>query len=343
MKGRSESERKYLMPAEWERHDATWLAWPKDPLTFPPEILETVEEIYAEMVGALANGEKVNVLVDDERARRRASDIIGDSANIVYHKVKTADVWIRDYGPIFVRSGEGLTATKWRFNAWGDKYDELKPDDAAGLSVAEAAGYPIVSPGVVLEGGSIDTNGRGTCLTTEQCLLNKNRNPGLSKGEIEMRLQRYLGFDNVVWLKEGITGDDTDGHVDDIARFVGPDTVICMTEGDPNDSNYHALRKNLELLEGSSDERGNGLNVVTIDMPKKKVGGAERLPASYANFYIGNDVVLVPIFDDVNDGAALSKLSGAFPGRKVIGLNCESLVYGFGGIHCVTQQQPSIA
>jgi len=340
MKRSSESgEGKYVMPAEWERHDATWLAWPKDPLTFPPDILGTVEDTYAKMVRALARGEKVNVLVDDEKAKRRVSDIVGGSTNVLYHQVKTADVWMRDYGPVFVRSDEGLTATKWRFN----KYEELKADDGAGLKVAEIAGYPIVTPGIVLEGGSIDTNGRGTCLTTEQCLLNKNRNPRLSRGEIESHLRRFLGFSNFVWLSEGIVGDDTDGHVDDVARFVGPDTVVCMVENDPRDANHAPLKKNLELLESARDERGRRLKVVTVEMPKKKVGGEERLPASYANFYIGNAVVLVPVFDDVNDKAALAKLKAAFPEREVMGLNCESLVYGFGGIHCVTQQQPSIA
>jgi agmatine deiminase len=343
MKERQETGERYLMPAEWERHEATWLAWPKNPLTFPPEILGTVEDTYAKMVRALARGEKVNVLVDDEKARKRVSGIVGDVPNVVYHRVKTADVWMRDYGPIFVRRGDSLTATKWRFNAWGDKYEELKADDSAGLRVAEIAGYPVVSPGIVLEGGSIDTNGRGTCLTTEQCLLNKNRNPALSRTQIESHLKRFMGFDNIVWLKEGIVGDDTDGHVDDIARFVGSDTVVCMVERDAGDANHAALKRNLDLLEDARDERGRKLKIVTVDMPKKKVGGEERLPASYANFYIANAVVLVPVFGDANDGAALAKMKGVFPGREVIGLNCESLVYGFGGIHCVTQQQPAVA
>jgi agmatine deiminase len=230
---------------------------------------------------------------------------------------------------------------KWRFNAWGDKYDELKADNFVGLEVARRVGCPILEPNLVLEGGSIDTNGRGTCLTTEQCLLNKNRNPDRTMGEIEATLRRYLGFTNLVWLKEGIVGDDTDGHIDDIARFIDQRTVVCMVEHDPTDENFHALGENRALLERATDEEGRPLRVVPIEMPKKKVGGNERLPASYANFFIGNSAVLVPIFDDVNDDAAVSILKSAFPGKEIVGINCEALVYGFGGIHCVTQQQPS--
>lgn len=228
------------------------------------------------------------------------------------------------------------------FNAWGNKYDELLADNRAGMDVARASGVEVLEPGVVLEGGSIDTNGRGTCLTTEQCLLNRNRNPQLTREQIEGYLHRYLGFTNIVWLKEGIAGDDTDGHVDDIARFVADRSVVCMVEEDPRDENYEALRQNLALLRAARDEQGRDLEVVPVQMPRKNVGGDERLPASYANFYIGNSVVLVPTFDDVNDGPALEKIAEAFPGRKVVGIDCQALVYGFGGIHCVTQQQPSV-
>jgi len=329
------------MPAEWDRHDATWISWPKDPLTFPPEILGAVEGIYVKMARTLARGERVEILVDDEPMERRVYEMVGYSPNIVYHRIKTADVWMRDYGPIFVRGQGGMSAVKWRFNAWGDKYDELKADDFSGLEVARTVGCPILEPGLVLEGGSIDTNGRGTCLTTEQCLLNKNRNPSLTKGQIEEALRSYLGFSNLVWLKEGIVGDDTDGHIDDIARFVDERTVVCMVEHDPADENFHSLQNNLALLGEARDVEGRPLRVMPIEMPKKKVGGEERLPASYANFYIGNSAVLLPTFDDVKDGAAISTLKSAFPGREVVGINCEALVYGFGGIHCVTQQQPS--
>jgi agmatine deiminase len=331
----------YLMPAEWEAHERTWLAWPKDPLTFPPEVIGRVEETYRVMVAALTAGESVDLLVDDEAMERRVSGILGANERVRFHRIRTADVWMRDYGPIFARRGDGaLAAIKWRFNAWGNKYDELLADNVAGMGVARASGAEILEPGIVLEGGSIDTNGRGSCLTTEQCLLNENRNPQLSREEIEQWLGRYLGFNNFIWLKEGIAGDDTDGHIDDIARFVGERRIVCMVENDPGDENFEALRRNVELLAGARDERGRDVEVIPVPMPHKKVGGDERLPASYSNFYVGNSVVLVPTFDDVNDRAALEALEEAFRGRRVVGINCEALVYGFGGIHCVTQQQP---
>lgn len=329
------------MPAEWARHRSTWLSWPKDPATFPPEIIGRVEQAYTTMVESLAKGEVVNILVDDETMERRVSSLLGGGRNVVFRRIKSADVWMRDYGPIFVGDGRGsLVATKWTFNAWGDKYDDLKPDNMAGLEVARAAGYKVLQTGIVLEGGSIDTNGLGTCLTTEQCLLNKNRNPSMDRAKIEGALEKHLGFDNVVWLKDGIVGDDTDGHIDDIARFVDERTAICMVEPDPSDANFRALQRNYELLTQAEDQEGRSIKVVGIEMPKKKVGGEERLPASYANFYVGNSAVLVPTFDDANDDAALSTIGKAFPGRKAVGINCEALVYGFGGIHCVTQQEP---
>lgn len=335
---------RYRMPAEWERHDSTWVAWPKDPLTFPEDVIGRVEEVYEKMVSALSSGERVNVLVDDDKMERRVSSLIGPSTRVRYHRIRTADVWTRDYGPIFVRQRDGKSAaTKWVFNAWGNKYEELLRDNDAGIAIARAAGTAVVETGMVLEGGSIDSNGLGTCLTTEQCLLNPNRNPGMSKQQIERKLERYLGFTNLVWLKQGIAGDDTDGHIDDIARFVGEGKVICMVEDDPSDENYGPLRGDLELLEAARDERGRELDVIPVSMPRRKVGGRERLPASYANFFVGNSSVLVPTFDDANDDPALSTIASAFPGRKVVGIDCRALVYGFGSIHCVTQQQPSPA
>ncbi|MDA4135142.1 MAG: agmatine deiminase family protein, partial [Thaumarchaeota archaeon] len=308
------------MPAEWERHEGTWLAWPKDPLTFPEEIVGRVEEAYRSMVVGLNPGERVDLLVDDEAMERRVSAFLGGHPNVSYHTIRTADVWMRDYGPIFVREPDGtLVAVKWIFNAWGNKYDELLADNRAGMEVARISGVEVLEPGIVLEGGSIDANGRGTCLTTEQCLLNRNRNPQLTKEQIQGYLTRFLGFTNFVWLKEGIAGDDTDGHVDDIARFVGERRVICMVEEDPRDENFEALKENLAVLRAARDERGRNLEVIPISMPRKKVGGEERLPASYANFYVGNSAVLVPTFDDVNDRPALEKIAAEFPGRKVVG------------------------
>ncbi|MDA4116729.1 MAG: agmatine deiminase family protein, partial [Thaumarchaeota archaeon] len=299
---------------------------------------------YVEMIDALATGERVDLLVDDEDTEARVRSMLS-ARNVRFHQIKSADVWIRDYGPIFVKKGgrEGrVTATKWKFNAWGAKYDDLFADDETGLEIAESTGLEIFRTGIVLEGGSIDVNGKGALLTTEQCLLNKNRNPRMGKAEIEQYLRDYLGTTNIVWLGRGIAGDDTDGHVDDISRFVGEDTVVCMTEEDPRDENHVVLKRNHELLSKCRDSEGRRLEVIPIAMPRKLAADDGRLPASYANFYIGNSVVLMPVFgDEKNDTRAIETLSGLLPRRKVVPINCRELVYGFGGIHCITQQQPA--
>jgi agmatine deiminase len=265
---------------------------------------------------------------------------------VVFHTSKSADVWIRDYGPIFVkRTGRGsasVAATKWKFNSWGNKYDDLLMDDATGSEIARSAGLKTFETGVVLEGGSIDANGRGTLLTTEQCLLNKNRNPQLGKAKLEELLHDFLGVSSFVWLERGIEGDDTDGHVDDVARFVDENTVVCMTEEDPGDANHEVLERNQAILKGHRDEQGRRLEVVPIAMPREIGADGGRLPASYANFYIGNSAVLVPVFGDAKgDSDALEALSEFFHGRKMVPVDCRALVYGLGGIHCVTQQQPA--
>lgn len=329
------------MPAEWEKHEATWLSWPKDPLTFPEDIIERVEEIYVEIIEALRIGERVEVLVNDAKTEERVSSMLSSKGNVRFHNIKSADVWMRDYGPIFVKNSE-VAITKWIFNAWGRKYDELLKDDLTGMQISKVTGLKIFEPKIVLEGGSIDTNGARTCLTTRQCLLNRNRNPSLDEKEIEKYLRDYLGFTNFIWLSTGIAGDDTDGHVDDVARFVNEDTVVCMIEKDKKDENFAALAKNYDLLRRSKDASGRQLKVVAIDMPRKVETVDGRLPASYANFYIGNSAVLVPTFGDPKrDPAALTTIESFFPGRKVVGIDCKELVYGFGGIHCVTQQQPA--
>lgn len=342
MEGNTPKNLGYRMPAEWEKHQATWLAWPKDPETFPKGIIEPVEAAYVKMIEALAAGEIVNVLVDDKEMEEKASNMINISKNVFFHHIRTADVWMRDYGPIFIRKSNQVAATKWIFNSWGNKYEELKKDNEAGMEIAKLIKNKIFEPGIVLEGGSIDTNGLGTCITTEQCLLNKNRNPHLNKGQIEGYLSNNLGFTNMIWLKEGIAGDDTDGHVDDIARFVNKNTIICMTEGSASDENYKALSENINLLEKSFDQDGKKLRVICMPMPRRVVVLGRRVPASYANFYIGNSAVILPIFNDKNDEKAISIIGKLFPDRTVVGVDCEALAYGYGGIHCVTQQQPSI-
>jgi len=331
------------MPAEWAKHESTWLSWPKNPLTFPPAIVSKVEAAYVEMIDALGRGERVDLLVDDERTEDRVRSMLS-SKSVTFRRIKSADVWIRDYGPIFAKGGRGqaVAATKWEFNAWGSKYDDLLSDNATGLEVARSTGLRVFETGVVLEGGSIDVNGRGTLLTTEQCLLNKNRNPQLGKAQIEGLLHDYLGAESVVWLGSGVAGDDTDGHVDDIARFVNEDTVVCMTEPDREDANHAALKRDNAMLSRYRDEEGHRFEVVPIEMPREVDADGGRLPASYANFYIGNSAVLVPVFGDSRrDGAALETLSEFFHGRRIVPVDCRELVYGFGGIHCVSQQQPA--
>jgi agmatine deiminase len=339
------SELGFSMPAEWAKHDSTWLSWPKNPLTFPPEIVSKVEAAYVEMVSALARGERVDLLVDDGRTEDRVSSMLS-AKNVSFHRIKSADVWMRDYGPIFVkrkdRKGAKVAATKWDFNAWGNKYDDLLADNATGLEVARSTGLKTFETGIVLEGGSIDVNGRGTLLTSEQCLLNKNRNPKLSRAQLEQLLRDYLGVTTIVWLGKGVAGDDTDGHVDDIARFVDENTVVCMAEKDAGDANHVALKRDQAILSEHRDGQGRRLEVVQIAMPRAVKGEGARLPASYANFYIGNSTVLVPVFGDARrDSAALEALSEFFHGRKVVPVDSRGLVYGFGGIHCVTQQQPA--
>ena len=332
----------YLMPAEWEPHEATWLSWPKDPATFPPEILPQVEQIYLRMISALSKGEKVNVLVNDETAESRVMGMLeeaGSNKNVFLRRIPSVDVWMRDYGPIFVRGPHGsLKPTKWAFNAWGGKYSELMKDDAVADAMLRTLGVDALRPGIILEGGSIDVNGRGTLLTTEQCLLNKNRNSGLSRKQIEGYLGQYLGASTIIWLKEGIAGDDTDGHVDDIARFVDPASVLCAYEEDKSDENYAILKRNLDMLRKARTQDDEPLEVKALPMPGLVGSTQGRLPASYANFYIGNRVVLLPVFGHRNDETAISILQDSFPGREVVPIQCAPLVYGLGAIHCVTQQ-----
>ncbi len=345
------------MPAEWERHEATWLAWPTGKATWSGRILKEVEAIYLRMISELLRGEDVHLLVPNaataRRVERKLSRSKSHAGRLIIHAVKTVDVWIRDYGPIFVKRSSELGArsseqtvafTKWTFNAWGGKYKELARDNTVVDRLEYLERSRRINVPVVLEGGSIDVNGRGTCLTTEQCLLNPNRNPSLSKKEIEAILKKNLGIKNVIWLKEGIEGDDTDGHVDDIARFVGPRTILTAVEPDKKDANHARLALNLRLLQQTSDQDGKKFSVLELPMPGRVEipfdAAQGRLPASYANFYIGNKAVLVPTYGHSNDTRALKIIASLFKGRKTVGIECTALVHGLGSIHCVTQQQP---
>jgi agmatine deiminase len=338
----------YCMPAEWHRHVATWLSWPKDPETWPARVPQA-EDIFLRMMAALSPNETVNLLVDDAATEElvRARCTFPSAGNILFHHIETVDSWIRDYGPNFLTNGQGdLAYNDWIFNAWGNKYEELKKDNSIPARLEENLKVPRFEPGIVMEGGSIDVNGEGCVLTTEQCLLNQNRNPSLSREEIEEYLKNYLGVQKVLWLGEGIVGDDTDGHIDDIARFVAPDVIVCALEEDPAEGYYEILQEILKRLQKLTDARVRPFEIVTLPMPEV-VGGSstdtrnlDRLPASYANFYIANSVVLVPVFGHANDQPALDTLQRVFPDRIAVGINCEPLVWGMGTIHCVTQQQP---
>ncbi len=337
------------MPAEWEPHAATWLAWPHKEASWPGNF-EPIPAIWVEMVRALAPHERVNILVNDDamaaavRARLRTGGVPLDHVSL--HHIRTDDAWARDHGPTFVtREVDGrreLAVVDWRYNAWGGKYPPWENDDAVPKQIAARLGIRRFEPGIVLEGGSIDVNGRGTLLTTEACLLNPNRNPHLNRAQIEQYLRDYLGVRHILWLGDGIVGDDTDGHIDDLTRFVDPRTVLTVLEEDAGDENYDRLRANLERLQGMTDQDGRALRVVTLPMPEPVYYEAQRLPASYANFYIANGVVLVPAFNDRHDAAALHTLQEVFPTRRVVGINAREMVWGLGAFHCVTQQQPAV-
>ena len=341
----------YAMPAEWAKHEATWISWPKNPLTFPSDIIGSIEDTYCQMIKALSDGEIVKILVDNEATEKRVAEKVEKAGammrRIKIHRIPSADVWIRDYGPTFLlhkMSGQ-RAAVKWHFNAWGGKYDDLMADDKTGEEVVKAAGGPVFHPNIVLEGGSIEVNGMGTVLTTEQCLLNKNRNPKLTKLQIEDMVNQYLGTNNMIWLKSGIDGDDTDGHVDDFARFVSPNHVLFAFTTYKKGTNEEILRKNLDILKSARDQAGRKLEVEKLPMPKPVWMEEEKrwLPASYANFYIGNSAVLLPVFNDSHDKEAISILKSAFPKKLIVPINAVNLVYGYGGIHCITQQEPAPA
>ncbi|MFL6207282.1 MAG: agmatine/peptidylarginine deiminase [Pyrinomonadaceae bacterium] len=333
----------YRMPPEWYRHAATWLTWPKDPLTWPDRVPQA-EAAYLDIMAALAPHERVNLLVDDEatEAAVRARLDFTHVENIHFIRLPTVDSWIRDYGPNFlINDNGGLAFNDWEFNAWGNKYGKLKQDNAIPAQLEPLLRVPRFVPGIVMEGGAIDVNGAGVVMTTEQCLLNPNRNPHLDRAELEDYLCGYLGAEKVLWLGEGIVGDDTDGHIDDIARFVSDNMIVCALEEDPTDANYKLLRDNFERLQHATDAYGWPYEIVTLPMPGIVGGRDDRLPASYANFYIANSVVLAPVFGHAHDQRAVETLQRLFKDRTVVPINAEALVWGMGTIHCLTQQQPA--
>jgi len=335
----------YRMPAEWEPHAATWLAWPHERSDWPGKFAP-IPWVYAEVVRHLVPGERVRILVNDaatERAARRTLQRAGvDLVRVDFFRVPTDRSWTRDFCPLFVRREDGDVAlTSWKFNGWA-KYPDWKRDNAVPERLAKLLKRRQWRPGLVLEGGSIDVNGHGTLLATEECLLSpvQARNPGVERADLERVLHDYLGVRKVLWLHQGIVGDDTHGHVDDLARFADPRTVVVASEEDPTDANHDRLRENRERLEHMTDQDAAPLRVVELPMPAALHFDGQRLPASYANFYVGNAAVLVPTFNDAHDRQALETLAEVFPGRRVVGIHAVDLVLGLGTLHCMTQQEP---
>jgi agmatine deiminase len=342
----------YSFPPEWAPHTGTWFSWPRpEGISFPGKY-HTVPENLARIMCEIQSREQVHVNVANENweyiVRRDLKEHGCPAGNVFFHHIKTNESWCRDHGPAFVLKkkrggGQSAAVVDWGFNAWGGKYPPYDDDDAVPTRVAEELGLPVFYPGIVMEGGAVDFNGAGTILTTESCLLNKNRNPKLSKKKIEQYLKDYYGQKHVAWMGDGIAGDDTDGHIDDLARFIDPTTVAIGVEDDPKDENYKILREERRRLETLRDQDGRPLRVVELPMPGVVEHDGQRLPATYMNFYFVNGALLVPTYrHKTNDRKALDILRRHLPGRKVIGVDCVELIWGLGAIHCLTQQQPAV-
>lgn len=336
----------YRMPAEWEPHEAMWLTWPQNPYTWHLGF-EFVEDVYVQMIRALVEGEVVRVLVNDartaERVYRRLEEGNVPLERVELYDIPTNDAWIRDYGPNFILNDTSLALNNWGFNSWGGKYPPWDLDNAVPREISRRLSIQMFSPGIILEGGSIEVNGQGTLLTTESCLLNMKRNPYLSRERVEIVLREFLGVLQVLWLGSGIVGDDTDGHVDNLARFVNPTTLVAVVEENPADANYAVLQANWERLQQMTDPEGRPFEVVALPMPKPVVVRGVRLPASYANFTLANACVLVPVFEQESDTVALERLAPFFPGRRIVPIPGVELIVGLGACHCLTQQQPALS
>lgn len=335
----------YSMPAEWELHEATWLSWPhRDGISFPGSY-DRVIPTFVKMVEALAESEIVRINVRDKEQESEVRRLLNGTPpeRVEFFHIPTNEPWCRDHGPIFLkrRQNPTLAIVDFGYNAWGWKYPPCDDDDEVPTKIGKALGIEVFDSGdFILEGGSIDVNGEGALLTTESCLLNENRNPDLDKKDIEQRLKDYLGVHTIIWLGDGIEGDDTDGHIDDLTRFVAPNTVVTVIEEDESDENHDALKANLERLQSVQLKKDEPLEIHTIPMPSKIIRDGQRLPASYANFYVANEVVLLPVFGERNDAWAESVMKEVFPTRRIVPIDCRELIWGLGAFHCLTQQQP---
>ncbi|MBX9840045.1 agmatine deiminase family protein [Silvanigrella sp.] len=330
----------FSMPGEWCEHSATWTSWPFDnEMWFG--FLDGVRNEFAALVTTIAKFEHVHLLVRDEEAHKDALNRIGNNPNVTLHHVPLNDIWFRDNGPIFIKKGEQLSFVKWEFNSWGQKF-KWDLDTLAPYYVAKNLNIDFFKPNIVMEGGSLEVNGKGVALTTRQCLLSKMRNPNLSENEIHVYLKNYLGIEKLIWLEDGLEGDHTDGHIDTIVRFTNENNIVYSITEDKNDTNYAPMMRNFEILKNATDINGKPFNLVPLVLPKNRMEIEDhRLPSTYANFYIGNEFVVVPIYNDPHDEIALNTLRPLFPNRKVIGLSSKDIIKGGGSFHCVTQQQPS--
>ncbi len=332
------------MPAEWEPHAATWLSWPRREGISFPDAYDRVMPNFRALVEALVRSEPVNINVSNGAHEADARQILEGLPleRVTFHTIPTNEPWCRDHGPIFLTRDEEprVAIVDWDYNAWGGKYPPCDLDDVVPTRIAEELRLPVFATGMILEGGSIDVNGAGALLTSESCLLNKNRNPQMSRAQIEERLRDYLGVSEILWLGDGIEGDDTDGHIDDLTRFVSEKKVVTVVEENREDANYQPLQENLARLK-TMRVAGAPLEIVTLPMPAKIIREDVRLPASYANFYIANECVLLPVFNDPNDTEAVATMEKLFPSRRIVPIDCRELIWGLGTFHCLTQQQPA--
>jgi agmatine deiminase len=339
----------YYFPAEFAPQESMWLSWPHKEESWPSKI-DTIYAPYSLFIKEVSKGQKVNINVANAAMKNFALGHLEKAGvnldQIGFHFFPTNDAWCRDHGPAFLinpKAEQKKVLVKWEYNAWGEKYPPHDLDNQIPIKIAAELGIPCFRPGIVMEGGSVEFNGKGTLLTSEACLLNENRNPQLNQAQIEKFLCDYYGVNHILWVGDGIVGDDTDGHIDDITRFVNGDTVVTVVEENKSDENHHLLQENLDRLKQMRLEDGKQLNIVELPMPSPIIYEDQRLPASYANFYIANESVIVPTFRDKNDQKALDILEGCFPNRKVIGIDSTDIIWGLGSFHCLSQQEPIIA
>jgi agmatine deiminase len=335
----------FHFPAEWEKHTATWLSWPHKEASWPAKI-ETIYKPYCEFIKVVSQGEFVCINVINEAMQSFATKYLTDAGvdldKIKFYHHPTNDAWCRDHGPAFLINRKEKVIIDWDYNAWGNKYPPYDLDDVIPTLIGEKLGLKVFHPKIVMEGGSVEFNGAGTLLTSTCCLLNENRNPHLNQKQIEEYLHNYYGVEHILWVDEGIVGDDTDGHIDDTIRFVNADTVVTVVEEKKNDENYNLLQQNLKQLSKMRLETGKQMNIIELPMPSAVICEDQRLPASYANFYISNNAVIVPTYRDKNDDKALEIISNCFRDRKTIGIDSTDVIWGLGSWHCLSQQEPFI-